>query len=99
MRSRKGPGSMAGMCRELALAALPKRRGQGCGERREALNPARPPVCELHVHPDCVPFACSDCRQCHWDGHRDHVSAQGQRPEPGGGGGRGRGRVVLLGAG
>ncbi|XP_027453533.1 diacylglycerol kinase theta isoform X1 [Zalophus californianus] len=29
-------------------------------------------VCELHVHPDCVPFACSDCRQCHGDGHRDH---------------------------
>ncbi|XP_072803727.1 diacylglycerol kinase theta isoform X2 [Vicugna pacos] len=29
-------------------------------------------VCELHVHPDCVPFACSDCRQCHLDGHRDH---------------------------
>ncbi|XP_059963335.1 diacylglycerol kinase theta isoform X2 [Mesoplodon densirostris] len=29
-------------------------------------------VCELHVHPDCVPFACSDCRQCHQDGHRDH---------------------------
>ncbi|XP_074176076.1 diacylglycerol kinase theta isoform X3 [Rhinolophus sinicus] len=30
-------------------------------------------VCELHVHPDCVPFACSDCRQCHQDGHRDHA--------------------------
>ncbi|KAI6056236.1 diacylglycerol kinase theta isoform X1 [Marmota monax] len=29
-------------------------------------------VCELHVHPDCVPFACSDCRQCHQDGHQDH---------------------------
>ncbi|OWK13801.1 hypothetical protein Celaphus_00017221 [Cervus elaphus hippelaphus] len=29
-------------------------------------------VCELHVHPDCVPFACSDCRQCHQDGHREH---------------------------
>ncbi|XP_058402476.1 diacylglycerol kinase theta isoform X2 [Diceros bicornis minor] len=29
-------------------------------------------VCELHVHPDCVPFACSDCRQCHRDGYRDH---------------------------
>ncbi|XP_032347699.1 diacylglycerol kinase theta isoform X2 [Camelus ferus] len=28
-------------------------------------------VCELHVHPECVPFACSDCRQCHLDGHRD----------------------------
>ncbi|XP_020662730.3 diacylglycerol kinase theta isoform X1 [Pogona vitticeps] len=29
-------------------------------------------VCELHVHTDCVPFACSDCRQCHQDGHQDH---------------------------
>ncbi|XP_008567756.1 PREDICTED: diacylglycerol kinase theta [Galeopterus variegatus] len=29
-------------------------------------------VCELHVHPDCVPFACSDCRRCHQDGHQDH---------------------------
>lgn len=56
------------------------RSGQGPWERREAPNPARPPVCELHVHPDCVPFACSDCRQCHQDGHRDHVSEQGWRP-------------------
>ncbi|EHB07012.1 Diacylglycerol kinase theta [Heterocephalus glaber] len=29
-------------------------------------------VCELHIHADCVPFACSDCRQCHQDGHHDH---------------------------
>ncbi|XP_068927793.1 diacylglycerol kinase theta [Petaurus breviceps papuanus] len=29
-------------------------------------------VCELYVHADCVPFACSDCRQCHQDGHQDH---------------------------
>ncbi|KAH0628448.1 hypothetical protein JD844_009629 [Phrynosoma platyrhinos] len=29
-------------------------------------------VCELHVHTDCAPFACSDCRQCHQDGHQDH---------------------------
>ncbi|CAO2638974.1 Diacylglycerol kinase theta [Lemmus lemmus] len=29
-------------------------------------------VCELHVHPDCVPFACSDCRQCHQDGQQDY---------------------------
>ncbi|XP_058157876.1 LOW QUALITY PROTEIN: diacylglycerol kinase theta [Dasypus novemcinctus] len=30
-------------------------------------------VCELHVHPDCAPFACSDCRQCHCDdGPQDH---------------------------
>lgn len=33
-------------------------------------------VCELHVHPDCVPFACSDCRQCHQDGQQDYVSVQ-----------------------
>lgn len=31
-------------------------------------------VCELHVHTDCIPFACSDCRQCHQDGHQDQVS-------------------------
>ncbi|XP_059234940.1 diacylglycerol kinase theta isoform X2 [Mustela nigripes] len=45
-----------------------------CAVCRKALEaPAlRCEVCELHVHPDCVPFACSDCRQCHWDGHRDH---------------------------
>ncbi|XP_028638236.1 diacylglycerol kinase theta isoform X2 [Grammomys surdaster] len=29
-------------------------------------------VCELHVHPDCVPFACSDCRHCHQDGQQDY---------------------------
>ncbi|XP_057627169.1 diacylglycerol kinase theta isoform X2 [Chionomys nivalis] len=29
-------------------------------------------VCELHVHPDCVPFACSDCRQCHQDGQQGY---------------------------
>ncbi|XP_051053998.1 diacylglycerol kinase theta isoform X3 [Phodopus roborovskii] len=29
-------------------------------------------VCELHVHLDCVPFACSDCRQCHHDGQQDY---------------------------
>lgn len=28
-------------------------------------------VCELHVHVECVPFACSDCRRCHQDGHQD----------------------------
>ncbi|XP_029808526.1 diacylglycerol kinase theta, partial [Suricata suricatta] len=45
-----------------------------CAVCRKALEaPAlRCEVCELHVHPDCVPFACSDCRQCHRDGHRDH---------------------------
>ncbi|KAF2988456.1 hypothetical protein EK904_004961 [Melospiza melodia maxima] len=32
-------------------------------------------VCELHVHTDCILFACSDCRQCHQDGHLDHAHA------------------------
>lgn len=35
-------------------------------------------VCELHVHLDCVPFACSDCRQCHLDRHHEHE----QTPRP-----------------
>ena len=52
-------------------------RAGSVGSDKRPPNPARPPVCELHVHPDCVPFACSDCRQCHQDGHRDHVSARG----------------------
>ncbi|XP_036982843.2 diacylglycerol kinase theta isoform X2 [Artibeus jamaicensis] len=45
-----------------------------CAVCRKSLEaPAlRCEVCELHLHPDCVPFACSDCRQCHQDGHRDH---------------------------
>ncbi|XP_007953967.1 diacylglycerol kinase theta [Orycteropus afer afer] len=45
-----------------------------CAVCRKALEaPAlRCEVCELHVHPDCVPFACSDCRLCHQDGHQDH---------------------------
>ncbi|XP_073898882.1 diacylglycerol kinase theta isoform X3 [Castor canadensis] len=49
-----------------------------CGVCRKGLEvPAfRCEVCELHVHPDCVPFACSDCRQCHQDGHQDHDTYQ-----------------------
>ncbi|XP_073094008.1 diacylglycerol kinase theta isoform X3 [Manis javanica] len=49
-------------------------RRKFCAVCRKSLEaPAlRCEVCELHVHPDCVPFACSDCRQCHRDGHRDH---------------------------
>ncbi|XP_055291180.1 diacylglycerol kinase theta isoform X2 [Moschus berezovskii] len=46
-----------------AWSLLPGRPRPACGQAA---------VCELHVHPDCVPFACSDCRQCHQDGHRDH---------------------------
>uniref|UniRef100_A0AAR2K4D7 Diacylglycerol kinase n=1 Tax=Pygocentrus nattereri TaxID=42514 RepID=A0AAR2K4D7_PYGNA len=29
-------------------------------------------VCELHVHSDCAPFSCSDCRLCHQDGGQDY---------------------------
>lgn len=31
-------------------------------------------VCELHVHSDCAPFSCSDCRLCHQDAAQDSVS-------------------------
>uniref|UniRef100_A0A8C6JPW5 Diacylglycerol kinase n=1 Tax=Melopsittacus undulatus TaxID=13146 RepID=A0A8C6JPW5_MELUD len=41
--------------------------------RKSLESPAlRCEVCELHVHTDCILFACSDCRQCHQDGHQDH---------------------------
>ncbi|XP_074850653.1 diacylglycerol kinase theta [Carettochelys insculpta] len=41
--------------------------------RKQLDSPAfRCEVCELHVHTDCLPFACCDCRQCHQDGHQDH---------------------------
>lgn len=41
--------------------------------RKQLESPAfRCEVCELHVHTDCAPFACSDCRRCHEDGHQDH---------------------------
>lgn len=40
-------------------------------------------VCELHVHTDCILFACSDCRQCHQDGHQDHVSVDASAAERG----------------
>uniref|UniRef100_A0A8C9NFY2 Diacylglycerol kinase n=1 Tax=Serinus canaria TaxID=9135 RepID=A0A8C9NFY2_SERCA len=45
-----------------------------CAVCRKSLeSPAfRCEVCELHVHTDCILFACSDCRQCHQDGHLDH---------------------------
>uniref|UniRef100_A0A674K5G7 Diacylglycerol kinase n=1 Tax=Terrapene triunguis TaxID=2587831 RepID=A0A674K5G7_9SAUR len=42
-----------------------------CRKQLESLA-FRCEVCELHVHTDCLPFACSDCRQCHQDGHQDH---------------------------
>ncbi|XP_063150923.1 diacylglycerol kinase theta isoform X2 [Candoia aspera] len=41
--------------------------------RKQLESPAfRCEVCELHVHTDCAPFASSDCRQCHQDGHQNH---------------------------
>ncbi|KFP60537.1 Diacylglycerol kinase theta, partial [Cariama cristata] len=41
--------------------------------RKSLESPAlRCEVCELHVHTDCILFACSDCRRCHQDGHQDH---------------------------
>lgn len=41
--------------------------------RKSLESPAfRCEVCELHVHTDCILFVCSDCRQCHQDGHQDH---------------------------
>ncbi|XP_038626424.1 diacylglycerol kinase theta isoform X1 [Tachyglossus aculeatus] len=41
--------------------------------RKQLESPAfRCEVCELHVHAECAPFACSDCRQCHQDGQQDH---------------------------
>ncbi|XP_054665506.1 diacylglycerol kinase theta isoform X4 [Grus americana] len=44
--------------------------------RKSLDSPAfRCEVCELHVHTDCILFACSDCRQCHQDGHQDHAHA------------------------
>lgn len=62
------------------------KKGAGAWRAARAPNSICPTVCELHVHPDCVPFACSDCRQCHRDGHRDHVSVQGPDTGTGGGG-------------
>lgn len=64
---------------------LQKGTGDGIGEREEGREEVQEPrdsdcvvfiisVCELHVHTDCILFACSDCRQCHQDGHQDHVS-------------------------
>lgn len=35
------------------------------------------------MHTDCILFACSDCRQCHQDGHLDHVSANASAGEGG----------------
>uniref|UniRef100_A0A8C4S5G4 Diacylglycerol kinase n=1 Tax=Erpetoichthys calabaricus TaxID=27687 RepID=A0A8C4S5G4_ERPCA len=43
-----------------------------CRKQLEESSTLRCEVCELHVHVDCAPFSCSDCRQCNHDGHQDH---------------------------
>ncbi|XP_069092678.1 diacylglycerol kinase theta [Pleurodeles waltl] len=43
-----------------------------CRKHLEESSALRCEVCDLQVHTDCAPFACSDCRQCHHDGHQDH---------------------------
>ncbi|XP_062840795.1 diacylglycerol kinase theta [Trichomycterus rosablanca] len=46
-----------------------------CGVCRKILEGTaalRCEVCELHVHSDCAPFSCSDCRLCHQDGEQEY---------------------------
>ncbi|XP_032876349.1 diacylglycerol kinase theta isoform X2 [Amblyraja radiata] len=45
-----------------------------CRRQLEESRAMRCEVCELHVHVDCSPFACSDCRRCHQDGQHDRES-------------------------
>ncbi|XP_038648838.1 diacylglycerol kinase theta [Scyliorhinus canicula] len=45
-----------------------------CRRQLEESPATRCEVCELHIHVDCGPFACSDCRRCHQDGHYDRES-------------------------
>ncbi|XP_072439804.1 LOW QUALITY PROTEIN: diacylglycerol kinase theta [Chiloscyllium punctatum] len=45
-----------------------------CRRQLEESLATRCEVCELHVHVDCGPFACSDCRRCHQDGQYDRES-------------------------
>ncbi|KAI4897515.1 hypothetical protein NFI96_015907 [Prochilodus magdalenae] len=42
-----------------------------CRKNLEGTAALRCEVCELHVHSDCAPFSCSDCRLCHQDGGQD----------------------------
>ncbi|XP_026882863.2 diacylglycerol kinase theta [Electrophorus electricus] len=42
-----------------------------CRKNLEGTPALRCEVCELHVHSDCAPFSCSDCRVCHQDGGED----------------------------
>ncbi|XP_036445539.1 diacylglycerol kinase theta isoform X1 [Colossoma macropomum] len=43
-----------------------------CRKNLEGTAALRCEVCELHVHSDCAPFSCSDCRLCHQDGGQDY---------------------------
>ncbi|KAK2829064.1 hypothetical protein Q7C36_017054 [Tachysurus vachellii] len=43
-----------------------------CRKNLEGTSALRCEVCELHVHSDCAPFVCSDCRLCHQDGGQDY---------------------------
>ncbi|KAF5906437.1 diacylglycerol kinase theta, partial [Clarias magur] len=43
-----------------------------CRKNLEGTSALRCEVCELHVHSDCAPFVCSDCRLCHQDGSQDY---------------------------
>ncbi|KAF6715274.1 Diacylglycerol kinase theta [Oryzias melastigma] len=42
-----------------------------CRKQTEGSTALRCEVCELHVHADCAPFTCADCRCCHLDGTLD----------------------------
>uniref|UniRef100_A0A8B9K832 Diacylglycerol kinase n=1 Tax=Astyanax mexicanus TaxID=7994 RepID=A0A8B9K832_ASTMX len=43
-----------------------------CRKNLEGTAALRCEVCELHVHSDCAPFSCSDCRLCHQDGGQEY---------------------------
>uniref|UniRef100_UPI00398F11FF diacylglycerol kinase theta isoform X1 n=1 Tax=Pristiophorus japonicus TaxID=55135 RepID=UPI00398F11FF len=59
----------------LGVPALYKKKFCAVCRRQLEESPAiRCEVCELHVHVDCGPFACSDCRRCHQDGQYDRES-------------------------
>uniref|UniRef100_A0A3P9J702 Diacylglycerol kinase n=1 Tax=Oryzias latipes TaxID=8090 RepID=A0A3P9J702_ORYLA len=42
-----------------------------CRKQTEGSSALRCEVCELHVHADCAPFTCADCRCCNLDGTLD----------------------------
>ncbi|XP_061580814.1 diacylglycerol kinase theta-like [Cololabis saira] len=49
-----------------------------CRKQTEGSSALRCEVCELHVHADCAPFTCADCRVCHQDGVLDQDRVQDQ---------------------